>query len=60
VENTRPSHSCSVRNGRGEETLVQLAALLLKERQRRNELNRCLDVLTRINELLEVVERKGG
>ena len=47
-------------DARGKKAAVQLAALLLKERQRGNELDRSLDVLLRINELLEVIERKSG
>lgn len=45
---------------RRKEAVVQFAALLLQQRQGGDELDRRLDMLARVDELLEVVERKGG
>jgi hypothetical protein len=47
-------------HARGAKTAVQFAALLLQERQRGNELDRGFYMLPRVDELLEMVERKSG
>src|SRR5438067_1123093 len=49
-----------VGDARGEKTFVQLAALVLKERERGKQLQRGFHMLPCVDELLEMIERKSG